>query len=332
MPKISVIIPGYNHEKFLPKRIESALGQSVHDIEVIILDDASTDDSMSVIKRYAGDLRVRIIPNQINSGNPFIQWNRGVREAIGEYVWIAESDDYADSRFLEVLASRLDKHPNVGLAYCDSFRVNAEGVLCGVYKDYYRRVDPQHWVADFIASGKGEILGYLLDRNSIPNASGVLFRRAIYERSGGASTDLRLCGDWLMWIKMLLISDLAYVAEPMNYFRCHDQNVRTASGDFLLHKEHYQVLKYVEDHLRIKSPQMKAVLGRISAAWACSIFDRKSWEKWRHLPDVYRAACTVDPHPVLRLVWFLGLHYPWRLREALRSRKKTSPLICTDSH
>lgn len=319
MPKISVIIPGYNHAKFLPKRIESVLGQSIRDVEVIILDDASTDDSMAVIMKYVSDPRVRVVQNQINSGNPFIQWNRGVREAKGEYVWIAESDDYADPRFLEMLVSRLDTQSEVGLAYCDSFRVNAEGVLCGVYKDYYGRVDPRHWATDFTAFGKDEILAYLLDRNTIPNASGVLFRREIFERCGGAPTDLRLCGDWLMWIKMLLISDLAYVEDPLNYFRCHDQNVRTASGDFLLHKEHYHVLKYVAEHLQVKSTQLKVVLGRISAAWACSIFDRKSWKKWRHLPDVYRAACTIDPHPVLRLIWFLALHYPWRLREALRS-------------
>jgi len=322
MPLVSVIVPNYNHAAYLARRIESVLEQTVCGIEVILLDDASPDDSMSVIRRYAGDPRVRVIQNQVNTGSSFIQWNRGVYEARGEYMWIAESDDYADPQFLETLVSRLDEQPAVGLAYCDSFRVAGSGEKVGIYKDYYGRIDPRHWMSDFVSSGKQEILDYLLDRNTIPNASGVVFRKSVYERCGGAPTYLRLCGDWLMWIKMLLISDLAYVAEPLNYFRCHEGNVRTASGDFLLHKEHYQILKYVADQIQIAPPKWKTVLGRVSAAWACSILDGTSWRKWRLLPDVYRAACAVDPHPGLRLIWHLALHYPWRLREVWKSRRR----------
>jgi cellulose synthase/poly-beta-1,6-N-acetylglucosamine synthase-like glycosyltransferase len=92
MPKVSVIIPNYNHARYLRQRIESVVGQTYQDFEVILLDDCSTDESRSIIDEYARDPRVRIEFNQKNSGNTFKQWNKGVKLARGEYVWVAESD------------------------------------------------------------------------------------------------------------------------------------------------------------------------------------------------------------------------------------------------
>src|SRR5215472_4105163 len=108
MPKVSVIIPNYNHARYLQQRIDTVLGQTFQDFEVILLDDCSTDESRSIISEYAKDPRVRTEFNEVNSGSTFKQWNKGVRLARGEYVWIAESDDYADKRFLEKLVYRLD--------------------------------------------------------------------------------------------------------------------------------------------------------------------------------------------------------------------------------
>jgi hypothetical protein len=65
----------------------------------------------------------------------------------------------------------------------------------------------------------------LIHRNTIPNASAVLFRKSIFDRAGGAPAHLRTNGDWLMWLKMLCFGKVAYVAEPLNYFRYHDRSV-----------------------------------------------------------------------------------------------------------
>jgi glycosyltransferase involved in cell wall biosynthesis len=72
-----------------------------HASAIILLDDCSTDDSRLILSKYADDPRVRIEFNKVNSGSPFKQWNKGVSLALGEYVWIAESDDYADKRLLD---------------------------------------------------------------------------------------------------------------------------------------------------------------------------------------------------------------------------------------
>ena len=84
-PAVSVVVPNFNYARYLPQRIESVLNQTFTDFEVILLDDASTDNSVEVMRRYAEtDNRIsRIEVNATNSGSPFLQWERGVRLARG---------------------------------------------------------------------------------------------------------------------------------------------------------------------------------------------------------------------------------------------------------
>ena len=128
MPRVSVIIPNYNHARFLEERVQSVLDQTFQDFEIIFLDDASTDGSREVFSSLARDVRVRkTIFNDRNSGSTYKQWNRGCREAEGDLLWIAESDDYSDPAFLETLAGALDAHPEAGLTFCQSRIVNEAG-------------------------------------------------------------------------------------------------------------------------------------------------------------------------------------------------------------
>src|SRR6202043_2352137 len=122
--------------RYLRQRVESVLGQTYQDFEVILLDDCSTDESQSILREYAADPRVRMEFNEKNSGSTFKQWNKGVRLARGEYVWIAESDDYAEPRLLERLVAVLDADPAVTLAYCQSWRILDDDQLDG-FADYY---------------------------------------------------------------------------------------------------------------------------------------------------------------------------------------------------
>jgi len=121
MPKVSVIVPNYNHAKYLRRRVESILAQTYQDFELILLDDCSTDGSREILREYAGDPRVRLDFNEKNSGTPFKQWNKGVGMARGKYVWIAESDDYAEPAFLERMTAMLEEHEDVAFAFCRSW-------------------------------------------------------------------------------------------------------------------------------------------------------------------------------------------------------------------
>jgi glycosyltransferase involved in cell wall biosynthesis len=108
---VSVIIPNFNHSQFLNQRIDSALGQTYQNFEVILLDDASNDHSFEIINSYAKHPKVsHVVVNDSNSGSVFSQWFKGIALAKGNYVWIAESDDWCEKVLLESLLLPLDNN------------------------------------------------------------------------------------------------------------------------------------------------------------------------------------------------------------------------------
>ncbi len=82
MPTVSVIVPNYNHARFLRQRIDTILAQTFQDFELILLDDCSTDESRTILREYTSDKRVRLEFNEVNSGSPFKQWKKGLEMAL----------------------------------------------------------------------------------------------------------------------------------------------------------------------------------------------------------------------------------------------------------
>lgn len=308
-PKVSIIVPNYNHARFLDQRLSSLLGQTFTDFELLFLDDASTDDSRSVFEKYSSDPRVRAVFNTTNGGNTFKQWNRGVREARGEYVWIAESDDYADPQLLEKLVPKLEADPGCGVAYCQSLEVDDAGTVGRTLDWVTDSLDPVRWKTDFTNSGLDECRRYLLMANTLPNASGVVFRRKLYEEIGGADETMKLCGDWLVWAKLLGVSDVAYVAEPMNYFRQHGSTVRAQRINSLLFIfERYRIMAAIAGFAPIPDSILEPACQKMADIWeAYTRRDPSSARSW-HL-RVYREAMKVDPKITRRL--YLKTVRPW---------------------
>ncbi|MBJ6141842.1 glycosyltransferase [Hymenobacter sp. BT559] len=225
---VTIIIPNYNHAKYLPQRIESVLQQTYANTEVIILDDCSSDNSREIIERFAKeDKRIKVIYNEQNSGSTFKQWNKGIALAKGEYIWIAESDDYSDLFFLEKLVLKLDANSDIGLAYCDSLYVDENGKVIDRNYSLYSELDVELWENDFTVDGLGLVKKFMSYKNIIPNASAVVFRRSIAQQVGPADEKMRLVGDWLYWASILAVSQVVFVAEQLNYFRQHINNVRS---------------------------------------------------------------------------------------------------------
>jgi glycosyltransferase involved in cell wall biosynthesis len=304
MPTVSVIVPNYNHARFLPKRVESVLRQTYQDFELILLDDCSTDDSRAILSQYAGNPRVRIEFNDANSGSTFKQWNKGVRLARGRYVWIAESDDYADERLLETLVSRLETEPTAVLVNCRSWRVSAAGEMDGFWDSSLSYLDPQRWGADFSADGREECRRYLVHCNTVQSASSVLFRRETYWRAGGADEDFVLGGDWKTWVSMALVGGrICHVGEPLNYCRFHDASVSENSlRSGVWAEETLRVVAWILE--RIGPEDRARVCDGLAHLWISAVLDSRIPRKrrWRILRD----AAAVDPralrkmfHPVL---------------------------------
>lgn len=228
---VTIIIPNYNHSKFLKQRIESILNQTYRDYELIILDDCSTDNSRNIIDFFTEKHPlIRIYYNKTNSGNPFLQWNRGVSHANGEFVWIAESDDYAGYNFLEETVEVLKKNTHAGLVFSDSRIINEEKGIMYLASERKNEFSSQKLSKAFnMHSDKGKSM-FLFFENPIVNVSSVLFRKSYYLEAGGADISMRFCGDWFLYLKIYLLSDINYIPEPLNNFRLH-----SGSG----YKSHY---------------------------------------------------------------------------------------------
>ena len=165
-PLVSIIIPNYNHAQYLEKRIDTVLNQTYQNIEVIILDDQSTDNSLEVIKKYRNHPKIaQIVVNERNTGNPFKQWDKGIRLANGELIWIAESDDYNELRFLQEIIREWNKHKDVVVAF------SSYVMVWGDDNSFNKERKTQCF------NGINFIKNRMSRGNQIMNASGVVFKK-----------------------------------------------------------------------------------------------------------------------------------------------------------
>jgi glycosyltransferase involved in cell wall biosynthesis len=302
---VSVIIPNYNHAPYLPKRIESVLNQTYEHLEIIILDDCSPDTSREIIRDFAQrDKRIQTCFNDQNSGSTFKQWNKGIGLASGKYIWIAESDDYADARFLEELVTRLEADAAIGLAYCDSWHVYEDKQTIERNPGYYTSLDATLWQHDFVLDGRELITRFMSYANIIPNASAVVLRRSVVDAvplPDGQSW--KLVGDWLYWASIMAVSKVAYVAQPLNYFRFHGNNVRSSKvANGLALAEFVQVLHPLRQY---GPPEPNLYNHKVSEHikfWIhCMVHPDYDIPMHRHR-QIYQAFAAVHPNFAWRLI------------------------------
>ncbi|HTE24074.1 glycosyltransferase family A protein [Flavitalea sp.] len=212
---ITVIVPNFNHGRYLKQRIDSILNQTFQDFEIIILDDHSTDDSVVIIESYRNHPKIsEIIYNEKNSGSPFAQWTKGINLAKSKYLWIAESDDFSDPLFLEKMIGLISSDQRIGIAYCNSNWVDAYGVAgpsLSLFNESYQR------------SGREELVT-LLDHNTVQNVSSALILTEHAKKATFNLDKYKACGDWLFYIRILQISDIAYTPSLLNNFRWYHSN------------------------------------------------------------------------------------------------------------
>lgn len=324
VPKVSVIVPNYNHARYLPERIKSILGQTYADYELLLLDDCSTDDSRDVIQTLAAtDGRIRTVFNTANSGSGYRQWDRGVRETTGQYIWIAESDDAAEPELLESLVARLDAHKEVGIAYCQSRRLNENSETIGSMLEWTSDLGTDRWERDFVANGTEECRRYLCQKNTIPNASGVVFRRDIFEEIGGVSGDFKLCADWHLWARMLTKSNLSFVARPLNQFRLEQGSVtQNRKKDGTIALESYRVAWAIQQLTGVAPESLELSREKMYYVWT---YPQRKGDavvtidlNWR----IYREARRFDPSVHVRLLRDIRQSARERVRSVLGRKNR----------
>jgi glycosyltransferase involved in cell wall biosynthesis len=304
MPKISVIIPNYNHAPYLEMRIRSVLAQTLTDTEVILLDDCSTDGSLDILARYRHHPKVaHCIFNQANSGSTFRQWERGLACATGEYVWIAESDDLADPHFLSHLSSVLDANRTVGLAYCQSAKIDETGSTIGSWKDQTDGIPGDLWRSSFVAKGRDVLRRFFLFQNVVPNASAVLLRRLCLPpdtlRDAASYT---INGDWYVWSNILLLADIAFVNQHHNFCRLHSQkgsvqNIRNFNNIL----EFYRLRGFLHDALGLSDAERQTLNADLFRLWMNQRRSMGLAKSAHEILKVLAAAEMVDPSAKTRL-------------------------------
>lgn len=227
-PLVSVIIPNYNHKSYLKQRIDSVLNQSFQDFEVLIFDDASSDGSLELLNTYKTHPKVsNFIVNLKNSGSPFAQWRKGIELARGNYIWIAETDDFAEPTFLEETISVMNSSESVALVYSDSKIVSNNGEHKGDWstrKNTFFKTN--RWSNNHSANGTNEIIDYLLYKVTINNASAVLFRKKqLLKMDLDFLVAFKNAGDLYAYCSVLIENKISYISQPLNNYREHQLNL-----------------------------------------------------------------------------------------------------------
>lgn len=246
-PKVSIIVPCYNHEKYLAERLNSIYNQTYKNVEVILLDDFSTDNSRLILDRYYVENRNKTIKyfNEVNSGSPFAQWKKGLSLATGELIWIAESDDYCDTDFLTKLVSYFQDDA-VLLGYAHTKFVDESGVPNKfTFENYLKQTLLSKWDHSYVETAHNEVktcLGYI---NTIPNVSSVIFRKPnenfpLYKDNEWEK--MQVCGDWLFYLYIIRGGKIAYCADTTDYFRRYSKSSSA---------QYHVKIKYFEEHAYI---------------------------------------------------------------------------------
>ena len=232
---VSVIIPNYNYERFMPQRIYSILDQTEKIGEIIILDDNSTDNSVEIAEQIQAKIGkyvpIRLINNKVNKGT-FSQWELGFNEAKYEYIWIAEADEYSDRNFLEGALKPVSANDDVIISYVNTGYVDSNGLLLGNVKNDIDYQKSGHWNSSYVNDGINEAKTYSFTNNTIANVSSVVFRKKDninYSKLFKGARKYRQSGDWIFYVNYMMHGSIAYTDKVLNYYRLHGNNVSSTT-------------------------------------------------------------------------------------------------------
>jgi glycosyltransferase involved in cell wall biosynthesis len=255
MPLVSVVVTSYNHARYVWQAIDSILAQTFTDIEVVVIDDASQDESPAVLQHYVG--RIRVVFHETNRGT-YASLNEGIALTNAPYIAILNSDDLWLPDKLEKQVAVLETHAGVGLVHTAFCPIDAEG----------KPILGNPLGIRFHHSPQGDVLAELLTRNLFITSS-VLFRRECLERCGWFAEHLFGMGDWDMWLRIAEHYQIGYLPEALTLYRIHGQNTmyqrqRMLADDVWIHEE--RIRKRIRELLRHDGWRMRRAIGIALAA------------------------------------------------------------------
>lgn len=245
MPKVSIIIPSYNHGQFLIDRLTTIAKQTYKNWEAIIIDDKSSDNSVAIITNFIKDnpaFKVKhFLINDDNSDSGYNSWQKGIELAETEFIWIAETDDYSDRNFLMELVSILEEHSNCELVFCNSNYVENDNII---YTSSKRTADLKIQKDAFGCFDHIVLLNKMPFKTYITNGSAVVFRKPINKIPIEIFNN-RLCSDLFLWSYLVQGSSFAFLNKELNYFRRHAGSISTYLQKFQQESIYHEKAKYL---------------------------------------------------------------------------------------
>lgn len=229
---VTAIVPNYNHARYLRERLDSILSQTYPLIDIIVLDDFSTDDSRQVIEDYVSRHpdRIKAVYNDANSGSVFHQWQKGHELATGDLVWLCESDDFCAPSFVERLIGHF-RDPSVMLAFGKiEFADDAGNAMPGM-SHYLETAQAGIWDQPRIRPAATWFEGAFGVKNVIANVGGSLWRRApLSQATWDEARSYRIMGDWYLYSVLANGGQIAFNPTAQSYFRIHGRNTSGAGA------------------------------------------------------------------------------------------------------
>lgn len=220
MPKVSVVIPSYNHAAYIEQAIQTILSQTYRDLELIIVDDGSSDASPSILSKIHNE-KVRVVFQQNQGAHAAI--NQGLSMARGQYLAILNSDDAYVPQRIEKAIDIMEANPKIGLVSSYIEIVDSTGKSLGV-KQGYKNCPP--WTLDRPEKSFRALnnLGLaLLTENYLATTSNYVFPRTIYQKVG-EFRPLRYTHDWDFALRLARIAEIYMIEEPLLQYRVHPKN------------------------------------------------------------------------------------------------------------
>ncbi|WP_312928589.1 glycosyltransferase [Stutzerimonas nitrititolerans] len=314
-PLLSVVIPTYNHGCFLRQSVQSVLDQGVDDIEILVLDNASTDETPEVMASLVLDQRVRYMRNRYNYG-PGFNWGNGLQVASGRYVTFLSADDYFNPGHLARLLSVLQTHPNISVGYTGITWVDSDG------QPLNQPRHPGYYSSDYVG-GRNEVADLLIHDNYMAPSAVIFNRQALRAtwvpvRNGGA-------GDWDMAIQMAeQYPDFAYIDMPGVSYRWHgaqhsQQHFYTSTAPLA---DHLSIVEGVfarnsQHHLKGREREVAAHIEQRLARYPGELFSPLG-DRARALMERLEALAQFNEAPLFSIV-LTTYNRPALLKDALAS-------------
>lgn len=238
-PKVSILIPTYNYGHHIEEAIDSALNQTYTDFEIIIVDDASTDNTDEVVQKYLSDKRITYYKNPVNLGLVG-NFNKCLTYAKGTYLKFLLADDKLEPTLLEKFVPVMEQYPNVSLVTSNREVFGSESK---------KRILPFTGLQE----GKKVIFESLREGNGnwIGEPTTVMFRRSDLPRVGYFDPAYFCLVDWEMWLRLLTVGDCYIIPETLSYFRVHPgQASQKIRKDYKFTFEDYFFYKEIEKNNR----------------------------------------------------------------------------------